>query len=238
MQDAHTHELDYLVTVDDIAYLNHFHTQSSPALQRRRTYAGLVATMCGVFGFLTSLSIGGPILFFMALLIVTGVWTTLGGKRRGPTNRQLANIRSLYEEGKNRALFGHHHVRLLPDRIELTTEFSRGEFKWEAVERVVEDEGYVFIYVSALNAFVINKKYFTGEAQARAFLQQAQGYHEQALLLEGAYTPPSHQLPAPFSGALAAAPTPREVPSAPPQASRGALAGARGGSSGGTDGTL
>lgn len=211
MQDATMQELDYLVTADDIAYLNHYHTQMSPAFQRRRTYVGLVMTVCGVFGFLTSLTIGGPALFFMALLIFMGVWTTLA-KNSEPSKRHVQHIRRLYEEGKNRALFGHHHVRLLPDRIEVSTEFSRGEVKWEGVERVVDNEQYIFIYVSALNAYVINKKYFPSEQHAQHFFALAQHSHAQALRLEGASLAPNHLLPA---MEIPSVPTHLPVPAAP-----------------------
>ncbi len=239
MQDATIQELDYLVTADDIAYLNHYHTQMSPTFQRRRTYVGLVMTVCGVFGFLTSLTIGGPALFFMALLIFMGVWTTLA-KNNEPSKRHVQHIRKLYEEGQNRALFGHHHVRLLTDRIEVTTEYSRGEVKWSGVERVVENEHYIFIYVSALNAYVINKKYFPSEQHAQNFFAQAQHSHAQALRLEQHALPPERQLPLheeyPSVPSHLPVPASPHLPSQRPMMPAGHVAAGAGG--GGTDGSL
>ena len=199
-------ELDYLVTADDIAHLNHYHMQTSPTLRRRRVRAGMVVTLCGALGFMISLPMGGPVLIFMAVLTVIGVWAAMGGgARSGPSRQHVDYVRKLYEEGKNRALFGHHHVRLLPDRVEVTTEHSRGEVKWEGIERVVEDKQYIFIYVSALNAYVINKKYFPSEQHARAFLGQAQSLHQRALQLEGGHY---HNAPLALPAPEALAPLP------------------------------
>lgn len=230
-------ELDYLVTADDIAYLNHYHTQQSPTFQRKRTYAGLVVTVCGVFGFLTSLSIGGIPLFFMALLIFLGVWVALGKSDR-PSKRHVQHIRQLYEEGNNRALFGHHHVRLLPDRVEVSTEFSRGEVKWEGVERVVENEHYIFIYVSALNAYVINKKYFPSVELATRFFETARAQHQQAAQLTGPSTVVPHRplLPPPHTQEHHKVPAHSPRPAAQLATAMPRPAGASG--HGGTDGSL
>ena len=226
-------ELDYLVTADDIAHLNHFHLQQSPAIQRRKTYVGLILTVSGVFGFLVTLMTGGMPLLFMTFLIVMGIWTTLS-KDDKPSTRHVQHIRKLYGEGDNRALFGHHHVRLFPDRIEVSTEYSRGEVKWEGVERVVENKDYIFIYVSALNAYVINKKYFTGEAHAQEFFAQAKIHHEQAMrhMLGSGYIHSQERLlPPPVQT--------QEHPKVSPKAHRPPLLSpSAAGSSGGTDGSL
>ena len=198
MHDDAIEELDYLVTADDIAYLNHYHTQKSPAFQRRRRTAGVMCITFGVCGFLTALTLGGVALSFMALVILTGVWLTLG-KRDKPSPRQIKQIKQIYGEGQNRALFGHHHVRLLADRIEVTTEFSRGEVKWAGVEKIAQDEHYVFIYVSALNAYVIHKRYFPSEAQSARFVQVAERLHAGALQLQGSASHEQRALPAPIA---------------------------------------
>lgn len=213
-------ELDYLVTADDIAYLNHYHATKSPTLRRSRAAVGVSLTLFGVIGFLFSFGVPGLGLVLM-MSVVVGVWIAMG-KRRGPTRQQTEHIRRLFDEGRNRALFGHHHIRLLEDRVEVSTEFSRGEVMWEGVERVEQDDNYVFIYVSALNAYVINKKYFPSEAAAQQFFDRADHLHQRALQLEAGYSP-QRALPAP-------AQAPSRSPS--PQV-RGLL-----GSAAGTDGSI
>lgn len=189
-------ELDYLVTADDIAYLNHYHTQNSPMLRRNRAAVGTMMTLIGAGGFLLAMGTAGLSMGIMMLVVILGVWLAVG-RRRSPSRQQTEYIRRLFEEGKNRALFGHHHIRLLDDRLEVSTEFSRGEVKWEGVERVEEDEGYIFIYVSALNAYVINKKFFPSEQHARAFFGAANNLHRRAAQLEAGELPLDRLLPSP-----------------------------------------
>lgn len=189
-------ELDYLVTADDIAYLNHYHTQNSPMLRRNRAAVGTVMTLVGVMGFLLAMGTAGISMGVMMLVVILGVWLAIG-RRRSPSRQQTDYIRRLFEEGKNRALFGHHHIRLLDDRLEVSTEFSRGEVKWEGVERVEQDEKYVFIYVSALNAYVINKKFFPSEQHAQAFFGAADNLHRRAAQLESGEVPLDRLLPGP-----------------------------------------
>lgn len=189
-------ELDYLVTADDIAYLNHYHAQRSPTIRRNRAALGVSLTLIGVIGFLVSMATPGVGMGMMLLVVIAGVWVAMG-RRRGPSRQQTEHIRQLFDEGKNRALFGHHHVRLLEEHVEVSTEFSRGEVRWEGVERVEQDEHYIFVYVSALNAYIINKKYFPSEQAAQRFFETARGYHQRALQLEDHSSSPRAALPAP-----------------------------------------
>jgi hypothetical protein len=231
-------ELYYLVTADDIAYLNHYHAQKSPTMRRNRAVVGTCLTIMGVVGFSFAMATTGMGMLLMLILIVMGVWVAIG-KRGGPTRQQREHIRRLFDEGRNRALFGHHHIKLLEDRIEVSTEYSRGEVKWEGVERVEEDENYIFLYVSALNAYVINKKYFASEEGARQFFLTAEQLHQNALMLEGGQTfkalpsphPSTQRGPVPSTQTMAPSPMPRM-----PQASPGRLLPQGGGT--GTDGTI
>ena len=235
-------ELDYLVTADDIAYLNHYHAQRSPTLRRTRAIVGIALTIMGVAGFSLAMATTGAGIMFMAIMVVMGVWIAIG-KRRGPSRQQREHIRRLFDEGRNRGLFGHHHIKLLENHIEVSTEFSRGEVNWEGVERVEEDEEYIFIYVSALNAYVINKKYFPSEESAHQFFLSADHLHRSALMLEGQHAArpalPYHGEPArepPRELAAqprALAPQPRRMLQGHPGLSSGA-----GGTGGGTDGTI
>ena len=228
-------ELDYLVTADDIAYLNHYHTQRSPILRRQRRVVGAVTAILGIFGFLGFLPLGGVLPLMMMIMALIGVFVA-AGVRKTPTRQHVERVRKLFDEGRNRALFGHHHIRLLQDHLEVSTEFSRGEVKWEGVERVEHDENYVFIYISALNAYVINKRYFPGEEHAQAFFESAYTLHQEAVYGQNMLT---HHPAAPLgSGRALPAPVPPQAPrlpvGGPPQAPRKPALG----SSGGTDGSI
>ncbi len=206
-----SHELHYLVTVDDIARLNHYHNQRSPWLKRRRVALGLAIGMMGLGIFML---IGASVasIFVLMFSLFNALWIIAG--QRQVSRKQLTYIRRLFSEGENRALFGPHQIVLHEDRVEVITPYSRTEFKWEAVERVEQDETHIYVYVSALNAHVIPKQYFTSELEAQRFFQQAAHLRERAhhRLL---YAAPGS--PAGFLEGAPSRPAPRHAPHPAPR---------------------
>lgn len=237
-------EVTYLVTTEDIAHLNHHFSQTTPAFQRSRRF-GVAMIMAGA---LLVAFAGGGSLFAMSFLVTSVILSVLlMAGRRGPTRRQVRMIDRLFEDTRNRVVLGRHQMKLLPEHIEVATDYSRGEVSWEGVERVTQDESHIYIYVSALNAYVINKRYFPTREHAKAFFDQAWRLHNRALELEsarnhGGYLPapqehahaPHRALPAPHAAARAL-PAP-SLPAGGPSERR--LPEPPFGSGSGTDGTI
>jgi hypothetical protein len=224
-----TTTIDYLVCADDIAHFNHYHLQRSPRMRKHRVVTAVSITILWAsvaFLLFTWLNVLGSLGVGM---LVAGIYLATSS-RRGPSRYQTEAVRKLFEEGKNRALFGRHQMLLHEDRLEVTTDYSRGEVRWEGVERVEQDEQYIYIYVSALNAYVIPKKYFPAPQHAQLFFDEAQGRHLRAMRLEG----PAPRLALPAPGNLA----PQGQPAASTPLARPTPGGLLPASSSGTDGTL
>ncbi len=209
-------EVTYLVTTEDIAHLNHHFTQTTPAFKRSRR-AGVAMIMAGA---LLVAFAGAGSAFAMSFLATCIVMSTLMlAGRRGPTRRQVRMIDKIFEDTRNRVVLGRHQMKLLPEHIEVSTDYSRGEVSWEGVERVEQDDSHIYVYVSALNAYVINKRYFPTREAAQLFYEQAYRLHGRALQLEaqrhGGYLPapatsphhPPRALPAPHHPRALPAPT-------------------------------
>lgn len=205
------YEIEYVVTADDVAYLNHYHAQKSPMMRHARLRGAALLVFLG----LLVLVLAPSALLGLSVctgLMVSGAMVALRGGR--PSRQQYDHIRKLFDEGNNRALFGPHRMLLHDDRLEVITEYSRGEVRWEGVERIEEDEQYIFIYVSALNAYVIHKKYFFSGHDAQRFVTHARHLHAHAMQLDP--PPRQHALPAPAQAPRHPAPRPAAPPRALP----------------------
>jgi hypothetical protein len=143
----------YENTIEDMVVFNRHHCNHSPQMRRILAWrmwgppvyvlAGfsLVALfvgsislfVCGVFGSVASLCIARPLLSW-------------------ELDRY---VRRLYAEGRNQTTLGRHELELTAETLVERTSCTEAAMRLEAIERVVTDEGYTFIYVSAMAAHVV-----------------------------------------------------------------------------------
>ncbi len=86
----------------------------------------------------------------------------------------------MIREGRNRILFGKQRVTLSPDGITKSGELDETRIAWPAVERVIKDREHVFIYTSALTAFIVPRRAFADLVGFDEFAMKAVRCHEQA----------------------------------------------------------
>ena len=79
----------------------------------------------------------------------------------------------MQKEGANKAIWGKHNITINDQELAETTEVGESRCRWSGVERVAENEDYIFIYVSTASAHVIPKRFFSSREQAEAFYQAA-----------------------------------------------------------------
>jgi hypothetical protein len=87
--------------------------------------------------------------------------------------------RKLLKEGDNKAVLGHHELSLSPEGIFVRTQTSESKTSWSAITKVLQNDQYVFLYVSSINAFVIPKKAFANESTLQEFLDYIDTHSEQ-----------------------------------------------------------
>jgi hypothetical protein len=87
------------------------------------------------------------------------------------------SVRKLLGEGKNKGLIGDHAITITEEGLRETTQVSESRSTWTGIERIVENEEYVFIYISAYQAHVIPKRAFASEKDSKKFIEQARLYH-------------------------------------------------------------
>jgi len=196
------HEITYEVSTEDIAHLNHHVMERASVVRRRRSLAGAIFAFTGIMMFMSVQMT--PLTFVFLVAMLTSSMLLASARRAGPSRSLTRYIEQLFSDGKNRAVLGTHSMRLLETHVEVSTRYSKSEVQWDGVERVEQDEQHIYVFVGALNAYVINKKYFPTQQDAQMFFQRAARLHDHAMMLEGygehrqlPYHPEPRQLPAP-----------------------------------------
>lgn len=244
-----SNEVHYLVTTRDIAHLSHHITQRTPMFQRRRRVAGALVGLSGLL-FFSSLPMGPLAVIMLFIFMLLSTWMMFGSRRK-PNQNLTRYFEQLYEDGRNRGVLGPHRMLLHEEHLEVQTQYTQSSIKWEAIDRIEEDEEYIYFFVSAINAHVVQKAAFPSPAHAQAFISLAHNQHTRALQLEASqvagYLPPASPMP-PAYGHAPMRQLPYEAPYDPPMQPRAAPpmypapAPPRGGMSqgggGGTDGSV
>lgn len=217
-------EIHYMVTVEDIAHLNHHHFRSSPRARRGsflRVAGSIGMLFISYFAFMAMLGINAPGLLVIVFMFMTASLVH-AYTRKKPNRNFVKRVKRLFDDGRNVNLFGQHHLLLHEEHVEVRTPYSQGTIRWEAIERVEQDEEYIFIYTSSLNAHIIHKRFFPTPGHAQAFFELAQRLHQGALQLTHhaplmlPAPPQPYQAPAPQAYYEQPEP-PRPAPSASPR---------------------
>lgn len=85
-------------------------------------------------------------------------------------------IDKMVDEGKNTSMFGKHVITLDEDGMLETTAKGESKISWDAVEKVEETDGYIYIYISSVNAYVIPVRAFESEGHRNGFLDTLKKY--------------------------------------------------------------
>ena len=143
-------QIEYTTSEMDLVAFSDYHVTHSPTLVRafrwvRFGFAGAFI----LFGLLT----GGSVPGFLPWLILAAVWIPL----LPVINRRASRRRALrmYREGANPTLVGKHQLRAEPDALISKSEASESRVMWSAVQRVGSTPDHTFIYIGAVNAFVV-----------------------------------------------------------------------------------
>ena len=82
----------------------------------------------------------------------------------------VGQVRKLLKEGSNMSLLGHYEMHLSPDEIQYKMLASETKLKWSSVDKVVQNDRYIFIYIGAIQALIIPKSAFPSNSQQKEFL--------------------------------------------------------------------
>ncbi len=173
-------QVTYGITLEDLVALSLYHFKTSRSGRRTVRMWQVLAPGLGVLFIVLPTCWRGSVAMVIGLVlwvIYSIAWVLLI-----PAFFRVflkRNVTKAYKEGQNRSMIGRHTMTLGPDGVVDTTEFGEERHVWSVVEKIAEDENYVFIYLSATSAHVVPKRAFAQQADLGAFLNTARAYQAQ-----------------------------------------------------------
>lgn len=160
-------KITYRLAIDDLVHFNLYHAQQSPSVRRlnRWTFViipivmvivmrpdSMIVAVCTAAG-----AFGGALLFHWLYRRWITPWL----------------IRRVLTEGATKGIIGEHELEISSDGVHERTSMNDGRHSWVSVDRIVEDDRYIFIYLQVTMAHIIPKSSFATLDQANVFINEA-----------------------------------------------------------------
>jgi hypothetical protein len=166
---------DFEFTADDLVAFVTFHSTRSPTVRRQRL-------ICATLGFLFLSAIPALILIttdkprvetahaiwplLLGPVLFTAFLTRFWKRSLGQTSRRMI------AEGESTGYFGPCSLSIVPDGILETKPSGQTHRRWAVIKRIIVADHHVFVYTSAVEAFILPKRAFDGDHQCQEFVDQ------------------------------------------------------------------
>jgi len=165
--------IEFENTLEDLTFFTQYSYNNSPSMQRRTRIVIFSFTVIWFLIFvLPNISRNTIYTNVTIWLIISLIWALLIVYSTKKSVR--SNARRLYSEGENKGMIGKHLLEVSPEFLKETTEFNELRTKWVAVNKIEEDENYIYIFLTSVSAHVIPKKYFDTKSDIVKFVQEVQ----------------------------------------------------------------
>jgi len=172
-----TIEIEYKNSLDDINAFAGYHFDHSETAKRtiqRTRYLSVIgmliilALISRIARLYTYLFVGVPVavIYFIQF---PNMMKKIGAN----------SVKRSYMEGRNIGLFEPRKISLTPERILVTSAYGESAVNWRTVEKILENDKFIFMYITSVSAFIIPKQSFAG-SMADDFVLQAKQYLEEA----------------------------------------------------------
>jgi hypothetical protein len=121
-----------------------------------------------------------PLFVVFSAVVLGGCWALVTCGMR-PRPIKLEEVRRQMREGRNALMLENRRVVLSAEMLTVNTK-SLGSVTrpWTSIASVSATPNYLFIYLSESEAQIVPRRAFHSEAEFRAFVEAAQGYHARA----------------------------------------------------------
>ncbi|WP_425614978.1 YcxB family protein [Anatilimnocola sp. NA78] len=87
-------------------------------------------------------------------------------------------VKQAYEKGKNLGLLGLRRITINPEFLIFTSTLCQSAFRWEGIEKVGSDAKGLYVYSTALTAYVIPRHAFASDQQFQDYCAKAKYYFD------------------------------------------------------------
>ena len=165
----------YELTKDDFILFNMYHYENSKVMKKSLI---LLRFLLPLFLFVTavvSFVLRQEIVIRSIIYIIFGcLWYMLFPK--AAKKSIYKKVDQFFSEGKNLSLLGKHSIEISEKSITETSETSEVKHTWATVEKIVETESLIIIYVSAVSAYIVPIKAFNSIEEKNSFINLAKTY--------------------------------------------------------------
>ncbi len=95
------------------------------------------------------------------------------------TNRYVGTA-SAKKHTHGDGVLGEHLIKLKENYLVEVTDVNETQNSWKGVDRIEENDDYIFIYISPMNAHIIPKRCFSNQSDASMFYDEAKRLRDTA----------------------------------------------------------
>ncbi len=174
-------KIRFEITTEDIVAFNRFHCENSPMWRRQRLVQSSILPIILGLTFLGALvgllrdAEDFPLypVFLLGLavvfLLLSAGWVLF--IRWQMSANLVSATRRLLAEGTNRSMLGWRHMELANNRLFVKLELIDSSYDLRAIEKIVGNEDFTFVYVSSIQALIIPMRLYP-EDEYRAFVDE------------------------------------------------------------------
>lgn len=176
-------QIQFNLTLDDLIAFNQYCVYHSPLIEGFYAILRFGIPACSVLMVLitpskemTWSSWIGYITFLLAFTIVTVLVLTYSLRRQ--LDKQADNVATkILATEKYREALSEHTISIGDFGLLETTELKEWYWTWTGVDRIEQDDSYIFIFLKSARAHIIPKRAFTNTEQVMEFYNNAKMLH-------------------------------------------------------------
>jgi hypothetical protein len=167
--------LDYYLEIDDLVAFNKHYKKKSKSLKKLKTLIIAIGMIISIGPFILTVDslLGKIIILLFGIISFLFLYSLL---------QMLLNhnyiIKWYLKSGKHD--LGKHTVEIDQGGVTEKTAVSASSRSWDGIDRIEENDKYIFLFLSENSAYIIPKRAFSNESTIDAFLASAKNYKLQA----------------------------------------------------------